>query len=470
MTLNLQSFKWAPVICAALTVSSFAFAEEGVDRDGLGGADAGTFDTSTYFRLEQEGPRWWFVTPEGGRFLSFGVNHMTWRGDKARGSGEQRYLDAVLAQHGTPEKWAEAACDQLKAWGFNTVGAWSVPEVNAYLPRTPILHLSQSYWKAAWEAGKVPDSFDPAFAAYVNDHAAAIDEHVGDPSVVGYFIDNELPWAPDHRNMPELFAGYMAMPANSPGKNALVEFFSNRYDSIDAFNAVWKPAIRDWADLHDVATLESRRRKKARADREAFTLDVARRYFEVTTNAIRAADPGRLILGCRFMPYSVPRVVVEACGEYCDVISINYYEQKWGAKVFFWWKRGSIDRMPQRLDLSAYHEVGNRPLMVTEFTSRLKAKGQNTWPPPYAIQPVVKTEKKRVARYDKQVMAWMSQPFFVGAHWFQHADQPKEGRGDGENSIFGLVSIDNKPYAEFVKGVADVHERATTAHADATDD
>jgi len=107
--------------------------------------------------------------------------------------------------------------------------------------------------------------------------------------------------------------------------------------------------------------------------------------------------------------------------------------------------------------------------MVTEFTSRLKAKGQNTWPPPYAIQPVVKTEKKRVARYEKQVMSWLPQPWFVGAHWFEHADQPKEGRaGDGENSIFGLVTINDDPYEEFVKGVTEVHRKATEAHAKAT--
>ena len=82
---------------------------------------------------------------------------------------------------------------------------------------------------------------------------------------------------------------------------------------------------------------------------------------------------------------------------------------------------------------------------------------------------MVKTEKKRAARYETQVMSWMPQPWFVGAHWFQHADQPKEGRGDGENSIFGLVSIDDEPYTEFVRGVTNVHRRATTAHAEAKD-
>lgn len=457
------SSKLLAFICIAAFWVGPALAQGTIDR--YGGLVTGQFEQGEYFRLEQDGPRWWFVTPDGGRFLSFGVNHMTWRGDKARGTGEQRYMDAVLAEHGTAEKWAEAACDQLRDWGFNTVGAWSVPEVNAHLPRTPILHLSQNYWSARWKEGEVPDFFSPAFQEYVNERAQAIKEQVGDPFVVGYFIDNELPWGPDHRNMPELFDGYVAMSADSSGKSRLVQFFSDRYESVESFNKVWRPRIGSWEDLNGISEIKARRRSRARADREAFTLEVARQYFKVTTDAIRAKDPGRLILGCRFMPYSVPKIVVQACGEYCDVISVNFYEQRWGAKLYFWWKKGSIDRMPQRMNLTAFHTVGKKPLMVTEFTSRLKAKGQNNWPPPYAIQPVVRTEKKRVARYEKQVMAWMRQPWFVGAHWFQHADQPKEGRGDGENSTFGLVTIDNEPYVEFVRGVAEVHPTATAAHA-----
>ncbi len=457
--------------CAVLIWLAPALAQDEatVPLDRFGGMQPGQFETSPYFRLEQEGPRWWFVTPDGGRFLSYGVNHMTWRGDRAKGTDRNPYMDAVLAKHGSAENWAKAACEQMQNWGFNTIGAWSVPEVNPHLPRTPILHLSQNFWKASWEAGEVPDFYSDAFLDYVNDHAKSIDEHIGDPMIVGYFIDNELPWAPDHRKMPELFAGYVAMPTDAPGKTALVDFFSERYESVHAFNKTWSPRIDSWDALRDVTALKARRKKKARADREAFTLTVARQYFKVTSDVIRAKDPGRLVLGCRFMPYSVPRVVVQACGEYCDVLSINFYEQRWGAKLYFWWKRGSIDRMPQRMDLSAFYTAGQKPLMVTEFTSRLKAKGQNTWPPPYAIQPVVKTEKKRVARYEKQVMSWLPQPWFVGAHWFQHADQPKEGRGDGENSIFGLVTIDDEPYAEFVRGVTEVHRRATAAHAAATD-
>ncbi len=425
------------------------------------------FEPGKYFRIEQENGRSWFVTPEGKPFLSIGVNHVTWHGCKEKGTNAQPYKDAVLAKYETPENWAKAACQRLKDWEFNTIGAWSMEEVNPHLPRTPILNLTRGYWMSSWkEGGHMPDFFAPAFQQYVEDHAKAVEPHVGDPMIIGYFIDNELPWGPDHQKMPELFDGYVAMPAEAPGKQKFIAFMKKRYETIAAFNKVWKPKLADWAALQEVTELKHRSTKKAKADREDFTLLVARRYFEATTEAIHSRDPGRLVLGSRFMPYSVPKVVVQACGEYRDVISINFYEQLWGAKLYFWWQGSSIDKMPQTMDLSSFYRAGKKPLMVTEFTSRLKKKGQNTWPPPYAIQPVVKTEEKRVARYEKQVMSWIPQPWFVGSHWFEHADQPIGGRtGDGENSIFGLVSINDAPYEEFVKGVTEVHRKATAAHA-----
>jgi len=111
------------------------------------------FEPARYFRLEEENGRWWFVTPEGQPFLSFGVNHVTWHGNRARGTDRNPYEEAVLAKYGTPEKWAEAVCDRLKGWGFNTIGAWSVAEVNPYLPRTPILR-AEKVWILSGETSQ----------------------------------------------------------------------------------------------------------------------------------------------------------------------------------------------------------------------------------------------------------------------------------------------------------------------------
>ena len=440
-------------------------------RDRFGGLTANAFEPGERFRVEEQDGRWWFVTPEGGRFLSFGVNHITWGGNRARGTERNPYREAIEARYGTAEKWAKASGDRIKQWGFNTIGGWSSSEMSPHLPRTPILHLTQSFWTPMWKEGAMPDFFSQAFLDYVAERAKGIDQHAGDPLVVGYFIDNELPWAPDHRKTPELFDGYVGLPADAAGKQRFVALMKERHGTVDAFNGGWKPSVADWDALAATTELKHRDKKKAKADREAFTRVVAEQYFKVTSETIRAKDPGALVMGCRFIPFNVPKVVVEVCGEYCDVVSTNYYKLLLPGRLYIklmWRGRSSIDILPLDESLRAFHDASGKPVMITEFTSRLKAEGYNNYPPPYAVQPVVKTQAKRAARYAHCVDLWLSQPWCIGAHWFEYADQPPEGRGDGENCTFGLVNIHDDPYEEFVNAVADTIPRIWQAHAEST--
>jgi hypothetical protein len=54
----------------------------------------------------------------------------------------------------------------------------------------------------------------------------------------------------------------------------------------------------------------------------------------------------------------------------------------------------------------------------------------------------------------------------VGAHWFQYYDEPKNGRGDGENYNFGLVDTSNRPYTELLDRGKSLD--LNTLHAQAT--
>ena len=52
----------------------------------------------------------------------------------------------------------------------------------------------------------------------------------------------------------------------------------------------------------------------------------------------------------------------------------------------------------------------------------------------------------------------------VGYHWFEHADQPAEGRFDGENSNFGLVTIEDEVYPELTETMIRVNAAAEQIH------
>jgi hypothetical protein len=55
----------------------------------------------------------------------------------------------------------------------------------------------------------------------------------------------------------------------------------------------------------------------------------------------------------------------------------------------------------------------------------------------------------------------------VGYHWFEHADQPAEGRFDGENSNFGTVTIEDNVYAELTEAMTRLNAAAEQIHAKA---
>jgi len=53
----------------------------------------------------------------------------------------------------------------------------------------------------------------------------------------------------------------------------------------------------------------------------------------------------------------------------------------------------------------------------------------------------------------------------VGYHWFEHADEPAEGRFDGENSNYGLVNIRDEPWSILVARAVAVNLQVETVHS-----
>ncbi len=452
----------ATVILCGLAGSTIATSDE---LDNYGGLKDIAFESTGFFRTEHDGRRWWLVTPEGSAFLSIGVVHLNSAGDAIGGTKRRPYRENIIAKHGSIEDWAEVTYQRLRQWGVNTLGAWCSAELQDKMPYTVILHMAGG----PWNEGAVPDFFAPEFEARARDQAKRITKHVNDPYLVGYYLDNELPWALDHRFTPSIFDGYVQMEKVAPGKQALVRFFKDRYEAVGDFNQVWRPAIQDWTDLGGCKRLMPRKAGKARQDREAFVLEAARRYFKTSTKAIRDVDPNHLILGCRFIWQTVPRAVVKACGEYCDVVSSNFYDTGMLGKVILWLVAGDLPRMPRAANLfRPYHELTGKPIMITEFSFRANdTEAPNTYPPSLLAQPTVPTQKERAQRHRFYVSRWVSEPYMVGWHWFQYMDEPAEGRFDGEDGNYGLVDITDTPHRDFIESFEETNKRAWQWHIEA---
>ena len=369
-----------------------------------GGIADGQFRPDGFFRVGRSGGVFWLADPDGGRFLSKGVNTVHFNQDKIQNSERIPYAENCQRKYGGQDAWRGAVNARLAIWGFNTLGSWSDEAVAkagpAPLAVTPNLDLGMSF---AWERKQsFPDVFDAEFETHIRARARKLcAARRDDQNVMGWFIDNELRWGADWRGPEDLHALFLKYPPASPGYRAA-----------------------------------------SAADRDGFIASVAERYFALTTAAIKAADPNHLVLGCRFALVPSPAIIA-AAGRHADVISFNCYE---------------VDASKA---IEAY-AAADKPCLVGEFSFRAIDSGL---PNTNGAGPQVATQHQRAASFRHYVTAALRHPTLVGYHWFEHADQPAEGRFDGENSNFGTVTIKDDVYEELTRAMTAANSEAAAIHA-----
>ena len=441
-----------------------------------GGIADGRFRPTGFFRTDESNGVFWLVDPDGGRFLSKGVNTVRFDQDDIYHSIRIPYAEACQRKYGSKSTWQIAVAGRLASWGFNTLGSWSDEAVAAAGPAplcvTPNLDLGMSFvWQKNNQSGieytqDFPDVFDPEFVVHIGRRARQLCEtRRGDQSIIGWFVDNELRWGPDWRGADELLTLFLNQPVASPGRAAALACLRERHHDFERFNSAWRTPARSWDELgaltrieppflrkppydrsettEDEANRADPRRGLFTADCDAFLGLVAERYFELTTAAIKAADANHLVLGCRFA-YPPPRPVIDACGRHLDVISFNCHG-------------------PDAIGaLATYAVITGKPCLIGEFSFRAADSGL---PNTIGAGPVVATQAERAAGFRRYVTGALQCPQLVGYHWFEHADQPIEGRFDGENSNYGTVTIDDRVYEEVTRTMAAVNAEAEDIHS-----
>src|SRR5207302_6171261 len=117
-----------------------------------------------------------------------------------------------------------------------------------------------------------------------------------------------------------------------------------------------------------------------------------------------------------------------------DVISTNLVAP---------WPDGTFPRFY----LETLHRLSGKPIIVGEiYVAAIEnTSGNRNTLGPY---PVVQTQAQRARTAMSTLSAALAHPAVIGVDWFQYYDEPRHGRGDGENFNFGLVDIDDRPYTE----------------------
>ena len=222
--------------------------------------------TTGFFHAEKIDGRWWFIAPDGSRFISKGVTTVQFAQDNIHDTNISPYGDSNKTKYRTREAWRETAARRLIGWGFNTLGAWSDEALSAiavagqHLAYAPTIDLGAGFVAkkkgAAWLHGIFPDVFDPEFEVVARQRARErCAGRKDDPWLLGWFTDNELRWGPDWRGQDELLTMFLALPPQTPGHAAAVNLLRDRYREVAAFNAVWHTAFATWDKLAQAGPL-----------------------------------------------------------------------------------------------------------------------------------------------------------------------------------------------------------------------
>jgi hypothetical protein len=376
--------------------------------------------TGFFYTTNREG-RWWFVDPEGHRFLQAGVA-------ATRTIPTPGARAALQNEFGSLAGWAQATVALFRTNGFNSLGCWSDAEALRSTTRplayTRIWNFMSRYgrhrggtFQQAGHVGYPSDCifvFDPEFESFCDDYARQLAASKDDPWLIGHFSDNEMPFKR------EALRHYLDLPAADPGRVAAQQFLSGRHG--------------DRATVKDITP----------QDEQDFLELVVGRYFQIVSRAIKRHDPNHLFLGSRFYGADLRHPeVFRAAGPHVDVVSVNWYHA-WTPK-------------PDQLALWA-RESG-RPVLITEWYAKGEDSGMgNTsgagW--------LVRTQRDRGLFYEHFTLALLESPVCVGWHWFRYADNDPDDKGvdpSNRDANKGMVNNRYAPYAPLLASMKRINTR-----------
>lgn len=385
-----------------------------------------------YFGIKKLQNRWWFIDPTGKPFYSTGIDCISASStDKNKRSFYSENLIRKWGQAKYLDKAQQRAFARMRAWHFNTLGNWC-DELFIAKHELPYVHMGPKIWQIAipFIEGDICDVFNPSFVREAERVAAELRANADDELLVGYFVDNELPW---------WNIGYDVLAADDKlhAKQEWLRRLKAKYGTIAKLNSAWKTEAQSWEMLRWPGDKHS---PQADSDVAEFRGDFADRFYAGWYAAIKKADPNHLVLGSR-IPYPMDEVVA-ACARHTDVLSFNHYSTSVGQ------------------DLPRYYRKLGKPILIGEYGFDSLDEGL------VAAHVKVKSQQDRGFGYSYLTEAFAAKPYIVGSHYFQYIDEPITGRGsDGENSFNGFVRVTDIPYPALVRSAKFSNARVAGIHA-----
>jgi len=423
------------------------------------GEDKLTEGTGYFATYQDDEGRWWLVDPEGRAFFDVGTDHCNYNAHWCQKLGYAPYHRNMKTKHGSAEAWAESSASRLKQWNFNTVAAGHHPAMR----HRGVCHIlfasfGSGFARREWICEPIhwtgfPNVFSPDWERHCRLVARRMArESRGDPWCIGTFLDNELEWYGKHGHLvDELFR----LDANHTGKCAFWDWLAKRYGDVGGLNRALGTKYAD-RDAFLASTSLPPASDELDAVRDAFLTVIGERYFRPCHEALRDSDRDHLIMGCRFAART-PEPLLELAGRYNDVFTINTYP------------RVDLDRgklLGVQRQFRDYYAKVRKPFIITEWSFPALDSGL---PCKHGAGMRVDTQSQKARCYEIFANAMIDLPFMVGYHYFMWVDEPELGISDTfpEDSNYGLVNVDDKPYRVLVETATRVNAAAHERHQSA---
>ena len=413
-----------------------------------------------FIKLKQIDGQWYFIDPNGDPFLIRGVHHVNYNTAKEKNTGRKYYKEFVkeyfsLKDDSNDEwkkKWAENTLDTLKKIGFNTIGNWSPTELlKDKLEKRRLYYVTIMYLpRGGWVSSGLDDYFSDGFkkhAEKIVKQEIELHDFTKDKNLIGYFIGGELKWGGDWRGLQSIFVDYLNMPVDSSGKIEMINFLADKYGrDIKKLNKDWLTFFKSWNQALKYQKYKALSNNAKKIEKEGIYI-IAKQFYKISRELIKKYDENHLIMGDMLLAPVTPHEVLKACGEYMDLISVNYYPlisnlQKTIPDI--------LGHMPTKDSLQAFYDLTKKPILVSEFGFRGKTKDTPSTRP--FIYPTYLSQKARGKKIYEYISKLLQKDYIIGYIIYRWVDNPKKGAdfGVGENNNWGIVSVKNVIYKEYV--------------------
>ncbi len=424
--------------------------------DKYGGWKGKTFEATGFFRTQHDGTRWWFVTPEGNAFLSFGINHIHlnfWRSKHNAAAWQKIFgIENIWENtqfHPAVRDWCIQACQD---YGFNTIGVHNqLSVINHPSPKLPYMQPFRVIGIPHWY-NEIPDeNFVDVFAKEFEMKCDTMAKEIilpvkDDPYLLGYSMnDCPLFTEEDCRERTDVIGGKRRalrskgwprrlrnLGSGAQGKQAYVQLMKDLYRGrIKDFNVTYGTEFRSFdalASAQDWRLDTELSNANETRDNVEFLLIVVDRYYKTASDAIRRYDPNHLFVGDKLNANTdAVDTVLKVTSKYTDVLFYQMYGryevQEWG-----------LDRWSKLVD----QPVVNGDSAYTQVTDTM----------PHPFGPIAKSVDERIEWNNTFFEKTFARPEFIGWHYCGLVDAdnnfPVHGRQWRQHS--GLMDTYGKEY------------------------